>query len=116
MTGYLISFEDGAMTSPDEHQHAVAKAAHEVVDRIEDAGAWVIGGGVTNHEMSVVGTDGSATAGPCPGRLAVHRWILDRRHGYTPGGAGVGCTDRRRLSLCEHRHRRWPWGKWQEEE
>lgn len=66
MTRYLISFDDGAMTFPDEDQPAVAKAAHEMVEQAKDAGVWVTGGGVMGHEVSVVGTDGSVTDGPSP--------------------------------------------------
>ena len=46
MTRYLISFDDGAMTFPDEDLPTVAKAAHEVVQEAQDAGVWVFGGGV----------------------------------------------------------------------
>ena len=63
MTRYLISFDDGAMTFPDEDLPAVAKAAHEVVEQAKDAGVWVTGGGVIGDEVSVVGTDGSVSAG-----------------------------------------------------
>jgi len=66
MTRYLISFDDGAMTFPEEDQPAVAKAAHEMVEQAKDAGVWVTGGGVMGHEVSVVGTDGSVTDGPSP--------------------------------------------------
>ncbi len=67
MTRYLISFDDGAMTFPDEDLLNVAKAAHEVVEQAEDAGVWVLGGGVKGHEASVVATDWSVTDGPSPG-------------------------------------------------
>ena len=66
MTRYLISFDDGAMTFPDEDLLDVAKAAHEVVEKAKDAGVWVFGAGVEGHEASVVGTDGSVTDGPSP--------------------------------------------------
>jgi hypothetical protein len=66
MTRYLISFDDGDMTFPDEDLPAVAKTSHEVVQQAKDAGVWVTGGGVLGHEVSVVGTDGSVTAGPSP--------------------------------------------------
>ena len=64
MTRYLISFDDGAMTFPDEDLPDVAKAAHEVVEQAQDAGGWVFGGGVKGREASVVATDGSVTDGP----------------------------------------------------
>ncbi len=64
MTRYLISFDDGAMTFPEEELPDVAKAAHDVVEEAKEAGVWVFGGGVKGHEASVVATDGSVTAGP----------------------------------------------------
>jgi hypothetical protein len=45
MTRYLISFDDGAMTFPDEDLPDVAKAAQEVVEQAKDAGVGVFGGG-----------------------------------------------------------------------
>ena len=66
MTRYLISFDDGAMTFPEEELPDVAKAAHEVVQEAQDAGVWVTGGGVQGHEVSVVTTDGMVTDGPDP--------------------------------------------------
>ncbi len=65
MTRYLISFDDGAMTFPDEELPAVARAAHAVVREAEDAGVWVFGGGLHSLEtVSVVDTDGTITEGP----------------------------------------------------
>ena len=46
MTRYLISFDDGAMTVPEEELPEVAEAAHAVVQEAKDAGVWVFGGGV----------------------------------------------------------------------
>ena len=66
MTRYLISFDDGAMTFPEEELPDVDKAAHEVVQGAQDAGVWVFGGGVKGHEVSVVATDGMVTDGPYP--------------------------------------------------
>ena len=67
MTRYLISFEDWAMTFPDEDLPAVAAAAHAVVDEARDAGVWVFGGGLHSFEtVSVVSTDGTVTDGPSP--------------------------------------------------
>ena len=45
MTRYLISFDDGAMTFPEEDLPDVAEAAHAVVHEAMDAGVWVFGGG-----------------------------------------------------------------------
>ncbi len=66
MTRYLISFDDGAMTFPEEELPDVAKAAHEVVQEAKHAGVWVFGGGRKGHEVNVVATDGSVTDGPYP--------------------------------------------------
>jgi hypothetical protein len=67
MTRYLISFDDGAMTFPEEDLPDVAEAAHAVVEEAKDAGIWVFGGGLHSHEeVSVVATDGTVTDGPYP--------------------------------------------------
>jgi hypothetical protein len=71
MTRYLISFDDGAMTFPDEEMPDVAEAAHEVVEEAKDAGVWVFGGGVASQSASVVATDGTVTDGPYPETKAV---------------------------------------------
>ena len=65
MTRYLISFDDGAMTFPEEDLPDVAAAAHAVAQAAMDAGVWVFGGGLHSHEeVSVVATDGTVTDGP----------------------------------------------------
>jgi hypothetical protein len=65
MTRYLISFDDDAMTFPEEELPAVAAAAHAVVQEAMDAGVWVFGGGLySDEELSVVATDGTVTDGP----------------------------------------------------
>lgn len=71
MTRYLISFDDGAMTFPDEDLPDVDKAAHEVVQEAKDAGVWVTGGGVGSQRASVVATDGTFADGPYPDTKAV---------------------------------------------
>jgi hypothetical protein len=38
MTRYLISFDDGAMTFPEEETPAVGEAAHQVVRAAQEAG------------------------------------------------------------------------------
>ncbi len=69
MTKYLISFDDGAMTFPEEELPDVSDAAHAVVRAAKDADVWVFGGGLTDHqETSVVATDGTVTDGPRPGK------------------------------------------------
>jgi hypothetical protein len=67
MTRYLISFDEGAMTFPEEDLPAVAEAAHAVVQEAMDAGVWVFGGGLYSHEeVSLVAADGTVTDGPFP--------------------------------------------------
>lgn len=64
MARYLISFDHGAMTFPEEELPEVARAAHAVVQEAMDAGAWIYGAGLHSpEEMSVVGTDGTVTNG-----------------------------------------------------
>ena len=41
-----ISFDEGAMTFPEEELPDVADAAHAVVRDAMDAGVWVFGGGL----------------------------------------------------------------------
>ena len=65
MTQYLISFNDGDMTFPDEDLPAVAKDARAVVQEAKDAGVFVFAGGLGDpREASVVATDGIVTNGP----------------------------------------------------
>jgi hypothetical protein len=65
MTRYLISFDDGAMTFPEEELPDVAEAARAVVQEAKVAGVWVIGAGLySREEVSVVATDGTVTDGP----------------------------------------------------
>jgi hypothetical protein len=71
MTRYLISFDDGAMTFPEEELPDVAEAAHKVVQEAKNAGVWVFGGGVASQSASVVATDGTVTAGAYPETKAV---------------------------------------------
>ena len=66
MTKYLISFDDGAMTFPEEDLPDMAKAAHEVVQEATDAGVWVFSAGLEHQVPSVVATDGTVTDGPYP--------------------------------------------------
>lgn len=65
MTQYLISFNDGAMTFPEEDLPDVAKAARAVVQEARDAGVFVFAGGLGDpRKASVVATDGTITDGP----------------------------------------------------
>jgi hypothetical protein len=71
VTRYLISFDDGAMTFPEEDLADVAKAAREVVQAAQQAGVWVFGGGVERQQATIVSTDGTVTDGPYPETKAV---------------------------------------------
>jgi len=71
MTRYLISFDDGAMTFPEEEMPAVGEAAHHVVRAAQEAGVWVFGGGVESQRASIVTSDGKVTDGPYPETKAV---------------------------------------------
>ncbi len=66
MTRYLISFDDGAMTFPEEDLPEVDKAAHAVVREAQAAGVWIFGGGVESQRASIVAKDGMVTDGPYP--------------------------------------------------
>ena len=66
MTRYLISFDDGWMTFPEEELPDVAKAALAVVQEAQEAGVWVFGAGVESQRASVGATDGIVTDGPYP--------------------------------------------------
>lgn len=71
MPRYLISFDDGAMTFPQEDLPAVAEASHAVVQAAKDAGIWIFGAGLERQQASVVATDGTVTDGPFPETKAV---------------------------------------------
>ncbi|MEV7365537.1 YciI family protein [Streptomyces sp. NPDC059687] len=71
MTRYLISFDDGAMTFPEEELPQVAEASHKVVRQAQDAGVWVFGGGLQRQQARIVATDGTVSDGPFPETKAV---------------------------------------------
>ena len=71
MARYLISFDDGAMTFPEEDLPAVGEAAHGVVWAAQEAGVWIFGGGLQSQRASVVATDGTIAEGPYPETKAV---------------------------------------------
>lgn len=71
MKRYLISFDDGSMTFPEEDLAAVGEAAHAVVREAKAAGVWIFGGGILNQQASIVATDGSVSDGPYPETKAV---------------------------------------------
>ena len=65
MTQYLISFNDGDMTFPEEDLPNVAKAARAVVQEAKNAGVFVFAGGLGDPgRASVVAVDGTVTDGP----------------------------------------------------
>jgi hypothetical protein len=66
MTRYLISFDDGWMTFPEEDLPDVANAAVAVVQEAQKAGVWVFGAGLESQRASVVAVDGLVTDGPFP--------------------------------------------------
>jgi hypothetical protein len=69
MTRYLISFNDGDMTFPEEDLPDVARAAKAVAQDAMDAGVWVFGAGIGDPaEGSLVAVDGTVTHGRGPGR------------------------------------------------
>jgi len=71
MKRYLISFDDGTMTFPEDETPAVSEAAHQVVRAAQEAGVWVFGGEIASQRASIVATDGKVTVGPYPETKAV---------------------------------------------
>jgi len=64
---YLISFDRGWMSFPEEDLPDVAKAARAVVQEAQDAGVFVFGGGIGDEEQTtLVAVDGTVTDGPYP--------------------------------------------------
>ena len=66
MTRYLIAFDDGDMTFPEEDLPDVARAAQAVAREARRAGVWVFSAGLEHQDPSVVATDGTITDGPYP--------------------------------------------------
>jgi hypothetical protein len=66
MARYLISFDDGWMTFPEEDLPDVTKDALAVVQEARDAGVFVFSAGLESQRASVVATDGTVTDGPYP--------------------------------------------------
>jgi hypothetical protein len=67
MTRYLIKFDDGDMTFPEEETPEVSEDVHVIVRAAQESGAWIFGGGLHHQEIvSVVATDGTITDGPYP--------------------------------------------------
>ena len=67
MARYLISFDRGWMTFPEEDLPAVAEAGRVVVQEAEHAGVFVFAGGIGDEEQTtLVAIDGTVTDGPYP--------------------------------------------------
>ncbi len=66
MPRYLISFDYGSMTVPEEDLPQVSRDSHAVVAEAKAAGVWIFGGGIAGSEVSVVDTDGSVRRSPYP--------------------------------------------------
>lgn len=64
MARYLISFNDGDMTFPDEDLPAVGEAAHKVVREAMASSVWIVGGGFEGYSPQVVGIDATVIDGP----------------------------------------------------
>lgn len=71
MPRYLISFDDGWMTFPEEDLPAVAEASHAVVREAKAAGVWIFGAGIQTQRASIVAADGVVSDGPYPETKAV---------------------------------------------
>ena len=99
MTQYLVSFDDGAMTFPEEEGPPVADAADGVVQAAQGAGVWIFGGAVENKRVSIMATDGMVTDGPYPETKAVIGGVRDRRRALARGDTAAGSQVRRRLPL-----------------
>ena len=77
MTRYLISFDDGAMTFPEEDLPAVAEAAHAGGSGGRGRRRLGLRRRTANAtRASIVATDGTVTDGPYPETKAVHRRLL----------------------------------------
>ena len=67
MARYLVPFDDGAKTVPEEELPAVTRAGRTVAHEAEGAGVWVSSGGLMDHRVaSVVAVDGTVNRGPYP--------------------------------------------------
>ena len=66
MPRYLISFDNGSMTFPEEDLAQVSRDSHAVVAEARAAGVWIFGGGIDGPDVSVVDTDGSIRRNPYP--------------------------------------------------
>jgi len=63
MTRYLISFDDGAMTFPEEDLPDVAKASWEVVNEAKYEGVWFFDARLESQRARIVATEGTVSNG-----------------------------------------------------
>lgn len=61
MPKYMISFNDGDMTFPEEDLPEVAFDAHAVMHEAQAAGVWIFGGGFMEYDVHTVTAEGSVT-------------------------------------------------------
>ena len=98
MTRYLISFDDGAMTIPEEELSDLAEAARKVVRDAKEAGVWGFDGGVVRQRASIVppteGQRWSVSGDQGGGQGFLHRRRILAREGFN-----FGCQDRCRLPM-----------------
>ncbi|MBX6751002.1 MAG: hypothetical protein IRY85_15235 [Micromonosporaceae bacterium] len=67
MPRYLISFDRGWMSFPEEDLPNVSKAAHAVIEEAKNTGVFVFSGGIADNEKTTpVTVDGMVTDGPYP--------------------------------------------------
>jgi len=84
MERYLISFDDGSMTFPEEELPAVGEP-HIRWSGGSGGRAWVFGGGVASQRASVVATDGRSPMAPTRTKAVIEgspssRWSHEKRH------------------------------------
>jgi len=99
MTKYLISFDDGAMTFPEEELPDVSDAAHAVVQEAKNAGVFVFAGG-----LKLIRSPAATVSGSVP----------ERRIPASPSVSGIAPASLAGVHiyalLCERNFGRRPWG------
>ena len=105
MTRYLISFDEGAMTFPEEEPPTWRGMRMRWSLEAMDAGAWFFGGGLDPRGAERGGDRRDRHRRPVSAEQGIHRRIDDRLRALTRGGAGAGRQARRPLPLCSTRPR-----------
>ena len=100
MTRYLISFDDGSMTFPDEDLPDVAAAAHGVLLEAKTAGVWVLRGRHRNATCEHRGHRRCSQRRPLPETKAVLGGFRNRGRLVAAGSTELGCQVRRGVPLC----------------